>query len=492
MEQKNRFSVLLEQLMSVSEIKNSTLAQELQYDVSYISKWVSGRMIPAEKTISRVLQGISRCIVGAASPEGLQNLMEDYRVDCPEELEQAIYDNLEMEYQYAKEQQKNGAAASTPNISFYPELSTLQFIAKMHHPVLRRVKSLDIMASMDIMSVAYEQRIKMVQVQDSERGGWRTYPNVHYSLLMTLDLDNWEYIRDTIFIINMLYQSSQVDFRLYCGKQAAGRIIFAVKDDFFITGILNEPNQCLSVVSSEDPQNSNLLYHNIAKFCGQDNLMFRQLSMDTMLLEHEYVHSLISPVHCWLMGHVTEHLIPEEMVEDLLRQCHDMTPEIQEQIRGAHRLVRRTLETSQVRLMIYESALAELMTGDEIDFYGYSVKLTPAQRIQCLRYILAMATELEGLSISIIFGRFVPDFQDVTNQCVFLSNVRSYIRLKQKNSTNVMLINHKNMREIFQRFFEEIWDFDMNVVISDPDEIEAHINHTIAGAKMLTRMETVE
>ena len=55
-----------------------------------------------------------------------------------------------------------------------------------------------------------------------------------------------------------------------------------------------------------------------------------------------------------------------------------------------------------------------------------------------------------------------------------------------------MLINHKNMREIFQRFFEEIWDFDMNVVISDPDEIEAHINHTIAGAKMLTRMETVE
>ena len=59
MEQKNRFSTLLEHLMSTAELKNYTLAQELQYDVSYISKWVSGRMLPAKKTEKRVMEGIS-------------------------------------------------------------------------------------------------------------------------------------------------------------------------------------------------------------------------------------------------------------------------------------------------------------------------------------------------------------------------------------------------------------------------------------------------
>ena len=49
MEEKNRFSSLLEQLMIIADVKNYTLASELQYDVSYISKWVSGRMLPAEK-----------------------------------------------------------------------------------------------------------------------------------------------------------------------------------------------------------------------------------------------------------------------------------------------------------------------------------------------------------------------------------------------------------------------------------------------------------
>lgn len=37
MEDKNRFSILLEHLLEVAEVKNYTLAKRLQYDVSYIS-----------------------------------------------------------------------------------------------------------------------------------------------------------------------------------------------------------------------------------------------------------------------------------------------------------------------------------------------------------------------------------------------------------------------------------------------------------------------
>lgn len=38
MDDKNRFSILLEHLLEVAEVKNYTLAKRLQYDVSYISK----------------------------------------------------------------------------------------------------------------------------------------------------------------------------------------------------------------------------------------------------------------------------------------------------------------------------------------------------------------------------------------------------------------------------------------------------------------------
>ena len=59
MSEKNRFSRLLKHLMTVAGIKNYALAQELKYDVSYISKWTGGQMIPSEKYASAVDAGVS-------------------------------------------------------------------------------------------------------------------------------------------------------------------------------------------------------------------------------------------------------------------------------------------------------------------------------------------------------------------------------------------------------------------------------------------------
>ena len=56
MKNKNRFSKLLAYLMEVAELKNYTLANELQYDVSYISKWLNGQMLPGSKTEKTVMQ----------------------------------------------------------------------------------------------------------------------------------------------------------------------------------------------------------------------------------------------------------------------------------------------------------------------------------------------------------------------------------------------------------------------------------------------------
>lgn len=94
MEDKNRFSILLEHLLEVAEVKNYTLAKRLQYDVSYISKWVSGRMLPAKKTEKRVMEGISACVVDEATDDGRDLLLREYSVSIPSDLKAAIYDNL--------------------------------------------------------------------------------------------------------------------------------------------------------------------------------------------------------------------------------------------------------------------------------------------------------------------------------------------------------------------------------------------------------------
>lgn len=82
MKDKNRFSILLEHLMAIAELKNSILAKAVQYDDSYISKWISGKLLPTEKNHENTLQAISHCIVEALSEESTTQLLRNisYRI----------------------------------------------------------------------------------------------------------------------------------------------------------------------------------------------------------------------------------------------------------------------------------------------------------------------------------------------------------------------------------------------------------------------------
>lgn len=132
MEPKNRFSTLLEHLMSVAALKHYVVAQALQYDVSYISKWIGGKALPAEKSAEDVLRRLSRCLVEQGEPQGLVQLIRDYQVQDEQELSLAIYDNLMAEYNYVRELQRSSGAVVAPNVAFYPQLPLKNFIGKIH------------------------------------------------------------------------------------------------------------------------------------------------------------------------------------------------------------------------------------------------------------------------------------------------------------------------------------------------------------------------
>ncbi|NMB14100.1 MAG: helix-turn-helix transcriptional regulator, partial [Gallicola sp.] len=55
MKHKN-FSEVLNDFMSITEIKMKDLAVYLDYDISYINKWVNGKNIPSQKIAEAIYQ----------------------------------------------------------------------------------------------------------------------------------------------------------------------------------------------------------------------------------------------------------------------------------------------------------------------------------------------------------------------------------------------------------------------------------------------------
>lgn len=490
--EKNRFSQILEQLMNLAEIKNAALAKALQYDVSYISKWISGRMLPAEKTKRNVLQRISSEIVRLSSAVGIETLYETYQVANKRDLEQVIFDNLEAEYDYVQDMQRLYGSSVAPKTIFFVDLNPAQYISKMHHPVLRRVSRLYIMAQMDLLALAHEYRIQIIQ-GNIPRGPYHSYPDVHFSLMIDLSPDKIDPIYDPIFLINMMKEEAGLDFHLYKGKQAAGRMLFTVKDDFMISGILTAPNRCMSVTVSSEADNCNPLYDSIRNLCTREMLLYRDTTMADMVNGNGYIRSILALHQHWMIGQMTEHFLPDDLFEELLEQTEIEAEEglDKEMLRNLHRLTKKAMEETRIKVIFHRIAFSNLAVESEIDFFDHKISLTLQQRIRYLKYLLELCTEQDTMHFRLIHESPVPDFQYAVTQSIFLSDTFCYMRLNTENGkNNLAVLNHPEMKMIFERFFEIIWSDQDDMSLSDHEEIASFIRQMIHRTEIIASINT--
>lgn len=478
--EKNRFSQMLEQLLTLAEIKNVALAKALQYDVSYISKWISGRMLPAEKTKRNVLHRISGEIIRLSSKSGKENLYALYQVENESQLENVIFDNLEAEYDYVQGMQKMYGASVEPKTMFFVELSPAQYISKMHHPVLRRVSRLHIMAEMDLLGLMHEYRLQIIQ-GDMRRNGYQSYPDVHFSLMIHLSPDKIKDMYDPIFLINMMADMARVDFRLYKCEQAAGRMIFTVKDDFMISGMLMNPNRCMSVTVSSDADNCNPLYYSIRDLCTRETLLYYHATMAEMLNGNDYVRSVLGLNQRWFVGHMTEHFLSDDLFEELLEQMQTKENKFDKgKLRYCHMLTKRAMEETKIEILFYSTAFSNFAVESKIDFFDHTIQLTVQQRERYIKHLLELCINRENLNFKLVYGRLTSDCQYVVTQCSFLSDEISYLRLNTQNGkNNLAILSHPDMKMIFGWFFDQMWSGKESNIFSDREEICFYIRQMI-------------
>lgn len=455
MDDKNRFSILLEHLLEVAEVKNYTLAKRLQYDVSYISKWVSGRMLPAKKTEKRVMEGISACVVDEATDDGRDLLLREYSVSIPSDLKAAIYDNLIAEYDYLQEE-------------------------------------LDIVAVMDLMEMAREYRLKVANLQNGQLVDQRSYDNVYFKLMIDISREKWDPIYDAALIINVLTNFSHIHFKLFGSTAAAGRAVFVVKGDFAITGLLVSHSRCAAVTATEDPQNCESLYDNFSKLCVRDDQLFRDTSMRQLISQYDYMHTLLASNLRWMFGHLNELLLPDDLFEEILTaheaELKDFLGATPAELRGVHNLAKGVVEETNIRILIYETAFSSMAVSGELDFFSYKVSLTPDQRSRCISHVLQLCKQREKLEFRLISGRIVNDFQYVADPNMFLSGAASYLRLDNNCPINrIAMVNNSVMEDRLSEYFDQVWNLDDQNVTKERNAIAEHIHHVLQGIHLITR-----
>ena len=269
-------------------------------------------------------------------------------------------------------------------------------------------------------------------------------------------------------------------------------MIFAVKDDFLISGMLMKDDRCMGVTISTDAENCNPIYYSIADVCTREMLLCRKTTMNEMIESNDYVHSLLAMNKKCLIGHMTEHFLPDDLFEDLLeivKTKSDVNFD-EASLRYLHVLTKKALEETVLEIMIDSDAFFNLAVENELDFFDYKIRLSLVQRTKYISYLQQLCNQRDNLKIKLIYGQIVSDFQYNLTQCIFLSDTISYLRLDTKSSENdLIVLNHPDMQVIFTQFFDTVWNGECGEVLSSKEDIDSFIEQILHRISILESVE---
>ena len=456
----NSFGIRLRQLMNRTGVKRETLAQAVRYDSSYISKWLSGKMLPSAKNADKVIQELALCF-SRADEEG--TLAGEYGC-TPEQFAARITRDL-------SDARENSRTPEQMTAEIRETASLSDVTADIEEQLWTRRSAA---ALVDLFALPHEERLHLAGIRDGRFAHGQEERS--YRIAMSMHVRDCVY--DAIFLIHMLTSLSGMDFSVYRSDAADGKLVYAFDQMSLAAMLLPGDSHCIAYTCCTG---GGELRDKISALYTQETELFRRTTLREMMANGEYAQLLISMNLRWLQGHVTECLLPPEVFRELMADypARDLAEPL-------YQLSQRVLSMPETRILLYESAVADLVVRGEADLFNTPVRLTRAQTAACLRHLTELAAGEGGAELRLIDGNLNDEFQYITNPCVFLSDAACCLRLENgRYRDNILLAGDRSARELFSGAFEATWSMRGDKVISGAETVRERLNHYLLAADLM-------
>lgn len=481
MSMRNEFGKCLEQYMIRANIKNSTIARALNYDVSYISKWITGKAVPSKKNAEYIIDVICQVFIDKSDEGDKSCLKKAFGVSDDKQLKSAMIAALRNAYYQTTGADSEENYINNASLNVMPKGQINLFKDES----LREEAGIRCAVVMgDLFAMDYTSKLHLAGIEDRHFIFNKPEKNIRLNYIVNMNSFDGESVYDLILLIHMMTSFSMIDFNLYCSDMASGKLIAAVKDEYAQVVILGESNNYLCSTVTKEKKTVNELYNTIGNYINPDKAVFFNTSMEDMLLKHKYLQNMMSADIKWLLGHYTEHIISPQLFGRLSKEYLD--EDLRSEVERVYKFTKNSIEKNLVRIMIYNSALIDFALTGELDFFNHKVILSSEERQQELIYLKAMIGGMKSENVKFINEGFSDDFKYITNPCMFLSGTADYLRLENKlYKDNLLMIKEQQIQNAFNAFYEKIWSNYENVVIEGSDFIIQTVDRLINTLEIL-------
>ena len=489
------FGQLLEKLLYLSNQKKSMLAKALGYDDSYISKWINGKNLPTQKNILNICRVTSEFIVNSLNSTSVQDVLDYFEISDNIENDKILVQYIEG---YLKDAYMQTSQKSLPNvyknthwedsyngmIHINPRLRK-QYLAKDLESHIIKASNLDLIICANLSNLNISDKMSIANMKH-ELSKIENQNILQLRLLVGFK-SNEDVIFNTTLLMNLITLYPDIKFDVYNCNISSDNIIAVVKNKIFHCAIFSGDGECLFTTMSREKRIVDDMYYNMEEIQKkQGKFLVTDKSSIELIKDKIYTQYIMGRDLRCLIGCMNEIFIPLEVFDEICKALFYDEAEIVDELNNINVFLQKVTYKSKLKVLIYESELRKYISSGELRFFNNKITLSFEQREKHLKYIEKIILEDNNVEIRLISGDFIDSFKDNKKASMYLSKT---LKMLQTNSDSIngsfKIIKDNEFANLCDNYFDSIWDFGNDIIISDKDEILERINKAIIYSKIV-------
>lgn len=469
------FGKNIEKLIQFSGQKNYSLAKELGYDVSYISKWISGTMLPASKNIKNICEKTAKFVVDNATEIHKCEILAYYKLDInkyssDESIIQYIQDMLNESYLFSSQKKANknyikvgkeNAEQCNSLLYIKPRLLKKHLDEDIMDLTKKEIKN-DVILLADLFSLGKDDKLHIAGIRSGSTIKTEM-KNVRIRFLISFDENAEDIIFNTILLMNMIKIYSNINFTFYSCKHAQYSLTSVIKENSFTYTVYTDTKQCLFTNVSQDPKVVQDIYESLEEMIEtRSRITFLEKNPREIILEKNYIEYMIGRDLRWLIGNMSELFMPSDLFLEIGKIVFGESKEIVDELKNIDAILQNAIYKSNIQILMYENAIRQYISNGILSFFNTTITLSLEQRQRHIEYMEKILKENEDIDIKLINGNLVDDFKNKENPTAYLSRNINIIKGNfdeySEYENKYLIIRDNRLDNIFKRFFKEVWE----------------------------------
>lgn len=456
-----RYSQMLKDLISVTNIKQMALANYLGYDISYINKWCNGIKLPSQKSIDSINDQISQLLAKDILEEdkGLDFLVK-FNITIPDDtallqdydfLYNNIYSRLNNSYKNLSNDQPKQIHK---DCEFIVGNSNIKFF--LHNLIQKdRIKNksqkTNILISMSIMSREASYIISL----------FNRCPNSNIKIGIDPSEVTGASSKNIDYIYKILSDNSYTNIQLYKNELFKNYNYIVVKHCYAINYAL-DTDENLEVISyTNDKEDVNKIYDILnSKFVPENSLLKSVKSLDMKNSNYRtdfYSADNFNIFSCYGF----EFLLPPKLIDSIADKAYLETGQISDMLSIKKLQIEwdEIFQHRNINFFILKSALYKYIQEGNLIYIDTKYKLSIDERLEHFKKSLELMKNNSNIKIYIIEDEKLRDKIKYFNLGIYLNNNKFFL----KNYTRFMEGNDYFISTVIDPFIVE----KMNLYIED-------------------------